>query len=430
MELVVPFAFAGKDHVKVYRYHGGEAAALSEAAVGVKKDGTFRTDTVNGLIYIYASQFSTYAIGYTVEEHTVTFDGGSGTEPVSIKTKSDGTLAALPGDPQREGYTFSGWYTEKGEKVTENTVFKADAAVTAHWTKKDDQSVSSSGSSGSGGGSGSGYTVRVPKTSHGKVSVNRTNAAAGSAVTLTVKPDTGYRLDALSVTDSQGNALAVSEKGGSQYVFVMPRGKVSIQAVFAAIPGETAAPCDGGAGCPTHRFADLNPGSWYHEAVDYALENGLMNGYNDGLFKPGSNLSRAQLAQILYNMEGRPAVDGGSAFADVKDGSWCASAVSWTNRNGIAGGYGDGRFGPNDAITREQLAVMLWRYAGSPSASSRELGFTDAGTAGAYALDALHWAAENGIIGGFGDGSLRPKGLATRAQTAQMLMWYRKCAQG
>lgn len=171
-------------------------------------------------------------------------------------------------------------------------------------------------------------------------------------------------------------------------------------------------------------FQDVGISAWYMLGVEYTLQNGLMGGYSDGRFGPNDNLSRAQLAQILHNKEGKPLADGGSSFSDVAVGAWYADAISWAAANGIVGGYGDGRFGPDDNITREQLAVMLWRYSGSPAATNKELKFSDAGESGSYAVDALRWAVENGIINGKGGGILDPKGLATRAQVAQMLRNY------
>ena len=171
-------------------------------------------------------------------------------------------------------------------------------------------------------------------------------------------------------------------------------------------------------------FQDVDISAWYMTSVEYALQSGLMGGYNSERFGTNDNLSRAQLAQILYNKEGRPAVTDGSSFADVAPGAWCAPAITWAAERGIVGGYGNGMFGPDDNITREQLAVMLWRYAGSPAATDKELHFTDADKASGYALEALRWAVENCVINGKGGGILDPKGLATRAQVAQMLKNY------
>ena len=175
-------------------------------------------------------------------------------------------------------------------------------------------------------------------------------------------------------------------------------------------------------------FSDVAGDAWHYDAVRFVSENGLMGGYGNGLFGPDDNLSRAQFAQILHNREGRPVVNYLMQFGDVSGGAWYAEAVRWAAAQGIAGGHDDGMFGPDENITREQLAVMLWRYAGCPAAAGRELDLTDAGEASGYALDALRWAVEKEIINGSGGGQLAPKGLATRAQAAQMLMNFLKNA--
>lgn len=275
---------------------------------------------------------------------------------------------------------------------------------------------------GTGGGSTvRSYRIIVEQAANGSVSSNRTRAAAGSTVTLTILPDSGFALDRLSVTDSRGNEIKLTGQGGGKFTFSMPGMDVTVRAAFAPLPDDTETPCDGGAGCPSRSFTDLGTvGMWYHEAVDYVLQNGLMNGYSGSLFGPDDNLSRAQLAQILFRIAGSPAADDLMIFSDVAGGAWYAGAVQWAVNQGIAGGYGNGMFGPDDPITREQLAVMLWRYAGSPAAG-KELLFDDAGEISDFALEAMRWAVENGILDGYGDGRLDPKGLATRAQIAQML---------
>lgn len=280
--------------------------------------------------------------------------------------------------------------------------------------------------SGSGGGGSPSYKVVVEKVENGggSVSASRNWASGGSAVTLTVKAEPGYRLDTLTVTDVYGREVRLTDKGGGQYGFTMPgRGDVKVKAVFAPLEErKDAVPCDSGEGCPSRSFADLVSGAWYHEAVDFVLERGLMSGYGDGFFGPDNRLSRAQFAQILYNQAGRPAGTGnGSPFTDVAPNAWCAPAAAWAAERGIAGGYGNGTFGPDDPITREQLAVMLWRYAGSPTAPGGELSFMDAEYIGAHAREAICWAVESGVMSGKSGGVLDPKGFATRAQTAQML---------
>ena len=287
------------------------------------------------------------------------------------------------------------------------------------------QGGTSGNTSGPGGGNISTYTVTVEKPEHGKVTSNRTNASSGSTVTLTVTPDSGYVLDALTVTDGRGSEIRLTTQGGGKYTFTMPSRAVTVKATFAPLPDDTQKLCDGGADCPSRGFTDLDSvGTWYHEAVDYVLRNGLMGGYGNGTFGPNDNLSRAQFAQILFNKEGRPVVNYLLQYGDVATGAWYTEAIRWATSRGIVGGYGNRMFGPNDNITREQLAVMLWRYAGSPAATDKELHFTDVDKASGYALEALRWVVENGILNGYGDGRLGPRGQATRAQVAQMLKNY------
>ena len=169
------------------------------------------------------------------------------------------------------------------------------------------------------------------------------------------------------------------------------------------------------------RFSDVDGGQWYTEAIRWAAGNRLVGGYGNGLFGPNDNLSRAQLVQILYNHAGRPVIQNGSTFTDAAPGAWYADAVAWAAAEGIISGYGGGRFGPNDPITREQLAVILWRYAGFPVPPNLLLDFPFANNACGYALDALRWAVEQGIISGYSNGRLEPKTPATRGQVAQIL---------
>ena len=171
-------------------------------------------------------------------------------------------------------------------------------------------------------------------------------------------------------------------------------------------------------------FSDVDSGAWYAGAVDYVREHGLMEGVGEGRFDPEGSLTRAMLVTVLWRQAGQPVVNYLMRFSDVDGGQWYTEAIRWATSRGIVGGYGNGMFGPNDNITREQLAVMLWRYAGSPAATDKELHFTDVDKASGYALEALRWVVENGILNGYGDGRLGPRGQATRAQVAQMLKNY------
>ena len=315
--------------------------------------------------------------------------------------------------------------TASGLQFTVTGLSPVSVGWTAPATTPDTPSGGNHG--GGGGGSVSTYAITVEKSEHGKVTSNRTNASNGSTVTLTVTPDSGYVLDALTVTDSRGNEIKLTAQSGGKYTFTMPSRAVTVKASFVPLPDDTQKPCDGGADCPSRSFTDLGSvGTWYHEAVDYVLRNDLMGGYGNGQFGPNNNLTRAQFAQILFNKEGRPVVNYLLQYGDVAEGAWYTEAIRWATSRGIVGGYGNGMFGPNDNITREQLAVMLWRYAGSPAATDKELHFTDADKASGYALEALRWAVENGVMIGKGNGQLAPQGLATRGQVAQMLMNFLK----
>lgn len=168
-------------------------------------------------------------------------------------------------------------------------------------------------------------------------------------------------------------------------------------------------------------FSDVPATNWAKSAADFVSARGIFKGTGHNAFSPDSTMTRGMLAVVLYNLEDSPAHAFDGAFADVGE-SWYTDAVHWAAEQGIVTGYGDGRYGPNDAITREQLAVILWRYAGSPAAEGGDLPFADAGQVSSYAVEALRWAKEQGIVNGVGNGQLMPKGLTTRAQAAQMLM--------
>ena len=150
-----------------------------------------------------------------------------------------------------------------------------------------------------------------------------------------------------------------------------------------------------------------------------------MNGYPNGQFGPNDNISRAEFAQIIYNKAGRPDA-GTSMFTDVKAGQWYANAVTWAAQQKVVSGIGNDQFAPNRDISREELATMLWRYAGNPKPVNATLNFKDAGKVSTFAKEAMLWAKENKIVNGKGNGILDPKGKATRAETAQMLMNYLK----
>ena len=170
-------------------------------------------------------------------------------------------------------------------------------------------------------------------------------------------------------------------------------------------------------------FSDVPSGAWYEDAVNWCRENDIMGGAGNNTFLPDTTMSRAMLATVLYRIEGSPSVNTAVDFSDVAEGIYYEDAVAWSSENGIMSGYGNGLFGSNDPVTREQLATTLWRYAGSPDAGEVEP-FADAADISSYAIVAADWAKVNGIIGGVGNNSFNPKGNASRAQVAAILYRY------
>ena len=257
------------------------------------------------------------------------------------------------------------------------------------------------------------YRITVEATQGGTVTADPTAAKAGTNVTLTPAPDAGYQVGTVAVTDRFGDAVAVTEQAGGTYTFTMPNGQVTVTVTFAEAP------------LP---FPDVTEGDWFYDAVRYAYENGLMDGVGDNLFAPNSETTRAQLVTILYRLAGEPEPGGDSGFADVAAGTWYTDAVAWAAENGIVNGTTDTTFAPGDDITREQLAAILYRYAacqGYDVSQRADLsGFGDASSISDYAQEALSWAHAQGLVLGFEDGSLRPQGTASRAQIAAVLMRF------
>lgn len=259
------------------------------------------------------------------------------------------------------------------------------------------------------------YIIYVERSDNGSVSVWPGTAAAGTVVTVNVKPDEGYVLDELVVTDSIGRELDVQYKGSGKYTFKMPASWVKIEASFR-----------------TRRmpFADVAENAWYTEAIRYVYEHDLMDGIGSTTFAPDATTSRAMIATILWRMAGSPAVNGSIGFSDVADGQWYSEAIRWAASEGIVDGYGNGSFGPNDPITREQFAAMLWRYAASAGydvsigESTNILSYADATNVSEYAIPAMQWACGSGVITGISEATLVPLGEATRAQAATMLMRF------
>ena len=266
--------------------------------------------------------------------------------------------------------------------------------------------------SGSSSDHDSDYTISLPsRTPGGTVKASPRYAESGETVTLTVTPDAGYELDNLSVTDRKGNEVKLTEKGDGQYTFKMPNSRVEVQVAFTRV---SSLP-----------FADVAEDAWFRSAVEYVYENGLMNGTTATTFTPNATTSRGMIVAILWRQAGSPTVDYLMEFNDVAPTAYYGEAVRWAASEGIVGGYGDGRFGPNDTITRQQLAAILYRFAqpqGYDTSARADLsGYADLGAVSSYAVEALQWANAEGLVNGTSATTLSPGGNATRAQAAVIL---------
>ena len=252
------------------------------------------------------------------------------------------------------------------------------------------------------------YEVAVAKADHGAVSASAARAAAGDTVTLTVQPDSGYVLATLTVTDSQGREVPLTDLGGGKYTFTMPGSRVEVKAAFA-----------GGT------FSDVPSGAYYAEAVRWAVEKGVTNGTGDGTFQPNGSCTRAQLAAFLWRLAGEPESTQDPTFTDVSADAWCAKALRWAAEQGIVTGYADGSFHPDQTVTRIQAVAMLYRYAKAQGMDTTRGGmavreFDDFAGVPAYALEAAGWAVNAGILRGAGN-RLMPNDPCTRAQIVTFL---------
>ena len=281
----------------------------------------------------------------------------------------------------------------------------------------------SSGGSSGGSSSGSGsntFSVTTSAVDNGGVNASPSKAAKGKTVTITLSPDKGYKLDKLTVTDGSGKAISTTKKSDTVYTFTMPASQVKVGVSYVKIASEPE---------QTTGYADVAANDWFADAVQYVSDKGMMNGTGKNTFGPQLTTTRGMIVTVLYRLEKEPQASAAS-FTDVASGEYYANAVAWANANGIVSGYGNGKFGPNDTITREQLAAILYRYAQfkkydvSVGENTNILSYTDAQSVSSYAVPAMQWACGAGVVTGKTGGKLDPKGGATRAEVAAMLMRF------
>lgn len=350
-----------------------------------------------------------YTITLNARDSSFTLEGVSYLKGESATVNYTGTytLPTLDGNYR--------WVNESGTPVTSVNPQDNNKTFYVDYSSGGGDHGGGGGGGGGGGSSSSSSRVTVASTTHGRVTVSPDNPKTGDTVTITVRPDDGYVLDTLTVTNASGKEVELTKVNDTRYTFVMPSSKVTVKATFVA---------EEPSGMP---FTDVASGAWYYDAVSFVYKRGLMSGTGDNLFSPNVTTSRGMIVTILYRLDGSPSASS-AGFTDVTSGQWYTDAVNWAAANDIVAGYGNGLFGPNDTVTREQMAVILYRYAqykGYDTSASNSLnGYTDVGGVSSWALTAMQWANAEGLINGTSSTTLSPTSGATRAEVAQILMRF------
>ena len=338
------------------------------------------------------------------QRYTITFNGNGGTPSVTSMTTIDQKLPELPIATRSGRYSFDGWYTEKngGTKITTATLFDKDTTVYAHWTY-----------TGSTGGGVTTYPITVKSAKNGDVTASHKSAAKGTTITLTVDPDKGYVLDTLTVLDGKDKEIKLTEKNG-KYTFTMPASKVTVAAMFKAEQSTGKNP-----------FTDVPAGSYYEDAVIWAVDKGITTGTSATTFNPNGICTRAQAVTFLWRAAGSPAAKSAvMPFTDVKAGSYYYDAVLWAVEQGITKGTSDTTFSPDATCSRAQIVAFLWRSEKSPAAGTANP-FADVKST-AYYADAVLWAVKEDITKGTTNTTFSPNADCTRAQIVTFLWRCKK----
>ncbi len=363
--------------------------------------------------------------GEDKNSYTITFDSQGGSS-VESQTIFAGEKAIEPDNPTRNGYTFVGWFTDSS-CTTEwdfNTAIMENLTLYAKWTVQSSGGNStsnnntnsspvggtSSGTSNNTGSTGSNSTDT--ETLSDKLTISISNDGAGGTAevsedgSVTITPDNGYEISRITVN---GEEVEIPEDG----ILTELEQTDTIEVTFAKISVPVS-----------EQFSDIQKGTWYEDSIQFCVDNGLFFGTSDTEFSPNSEMTRGMLVTVLYRLNNEPEIDTENIFSDVGNDKYYTEAILWASENGIVTGYGSGSFGPDDSITREQLATILWRYAGEKSSVKALTEFSDMNDVSIWAENALCWAVENEIVKGKTNNALYPKDNATRAEVATMLMRF------
>ena len=334
---------------------------------------------------------------YLIKGYTVIFMNGSSQYAMQVVKDK----ASAPDTPVKSGYRFVGWYNGNA-KWNFDTPVTENLTLTAKW-EKIHTSVPSAPR----------YDVAVSDGAHGSVSVSPKSASKGSTVTVTVTPDKGYALETLAVTDKNGSALDLTDRGNGNYTFTMPSGPVTVTATF--MDDNTM----------LNFFVDVPAGAYYYDAVLWAAEGGIVTGTDAVHFSPDASCTRAQLVTLLWRAAGSPVVNYAMNFNDVDSGAYYAEAVRWAASEKVVEGTTAETFAPDAAVTRAQVVTMLYRFAKAQGMDTTQGGmaireFDDFDAVPAYALEAMDWAVNAGVLKG-DNNRLLPQDNCTRAQIVTML---------
>ena len=383
---------------------------LKASTTGATITAKYESDTTMGEQTTAAITVGKRAITVTADNKSMTVNGTLPTFTVTYGNLPSGVRAEDIFENLAIASTTADGKTTGSFDITVTTpVLKAEAAANYDiGTITTGTLTVNSASSGGGGGGVSTYAITVDSAKNGTVTVSPKSAAKGATVTITVKPDKGFELDTLKVVDKNGDKVKVTEKNG-KYSFTMPASKVTVKATFAEIVV-----------APENPFVDVPANAYYYDAVLWAAENGITGGVDATHFAPNATCTRAQAVTFLWRAAGSPAPKSSeNPFTDVKAGSYYYDAVLWAVENGITNGTSATAFSPNATCSRAQIVTFLWRSQKSPAADTVNP-FADV-AADSYYANAVVWAAENGITGGTSATTFSPNNDCTRAQIVTFL---------